>query len=733
MLHPLTSEAKQPSDPARTAQELKHERTLHPRLGTSLTGAWAAATGSGLPLGPRSARKCQPWGKLQMVHGNQAVLRRLDRSKPAQVAPSISSWNDDLQRKCACGGLAEAKCPECKGKCGEGREEGAAAASAPLQAKLAVNEPGDPYEQEANQLVDRVLSMPDPAAPILQRLCPEWAEEGEPTPVLRTPSAAAGHAAAPPIVHEVLRSPGQPLDVSTRAFFERRFAHDFGHGRVHTDTKAAASSRAVQATAYTVGRDIVFADNKYAPTTTAGRRLLAHELPHVVQQVDRTQPSGELSVNHDRAEENEADAVAIDRGRSASAPPLAVTYAFVALAVARQAKAQEFPGFSQDEYVTCGAASLVSALLIWDRERKDPNSPNTLLVAACNTVLVYMDDHKSTLVKGWDGISIKGTTGHGQEIYDDAFGKVKAVRDAANVPKAQITESQYQDLGLALYVLFKNNSSAGLTRYQIGQIQSTLGISATRSEAGNSFDELMDKLAGLQPGQVAQVSWYSRGKTQPNGMAFFTPHAFLVGRFQRGAWFVSDQGSKPPTEIEAADLVLLKAAIRNNTQTRDEGIHTGGLPAQNIGGMQIVSVNPDTGVMILGDRSGVETKARDVIMKPGDFIAEVDASVWHSGDRIVAWDFVARTTSLTDAKTEMNGAGTGSGGVILENPLGLFHVFKTSLVSDTNVTETKIDESDSKGGKVGATQTVLSRLAATAQRLEDRVVFSGVLAMLLLR
>ena len=160
------------------------------------------------------------------------------------------------------------------------------------------------------------------------------------------------------------------------------------------------------------------------------------------------------------------------------------------------------------------------------------------------------------------------------------------------------------------------------------------------------------------------------------------------------------QGSKPPTEIEAADLDLLKAAIRNNTQTRDEGIHTGGLPAQNIGGMQIVSVNPDTGVMILGDRSGVETKARDVIMKPGDFIAEVDASVWHSGDRIVAWDFVARTTSLTDAKTEMNGAGTGSGGVILENPLGLFHVFKTSLVSDTNVTETKIDESDSKGGKV---------------------------------
>ena len=89
---------------------------------------------------------------------------------------------------------------------------------------------------------------------------------------------------APPIVHDVLRSSGQPLDDSTRAFMEPRFNQDFSHVRVHTDAKAAESARAVNALAYTVGRDIVMKRDEYAPATDAGKRLLAHELVHVIQQ-----------------------------------------------------------------------------------------------------------------------------------------------------------------------------------------------------------------------------------------------------------------------------------------------------------------------------------------------------------------------------------------------------------------------------------------------------------------
>lgn len=90
--------------------------------------------------------------------------------------------------------------------------------------------------------------------------------------------------AVPGIVYDVLRSPGQPLDASTRAFMEPRFRHDFSAVRVHTDALAAESARAVSARAYTVGSDIVFARDQHRPRTDSGKRLLAHELAHVVQQ-----------------------------------------------------------------------------------------------------------------------------------------------------------------------------------------------------------------------------------------------------------------------------------------------------------------------------------------------------------------------------------------------------------------------------------------------------------------
>jgi hypothetical protein len=88
----------------------------------------------------------------------------------------------------------------------------------------------------------------------------------------------------PLIVNEVLHSPGQPLDQATRAFFEPRFGHAFSQVRVHTDAKAAESARAVNALAYTVGRHVVFCSGQYAPSTRAGKNLLAHELAHTIQQ-----------------------------------------------------------------------------------------------------------------------------------------------------------------------------------------------------------------------------------------------------------------------------------------------------------------------------------------------------------------------------------------------------------------------------------------------------------------
>lgn len=234
---------------------------------------------------------------------------------------------------------------------------------------LTVNEPGDEFEQEAERVADQVMRMPDPVKvqrscaaceeeENLQRKCAACEEEEKKSKVQRK-EAGAGPDHAPAIVHDVLNSPGQPLDKQTRAFFEPRFGHDFSevrvhadaaaaesaqqvnalaytHGenivfasglspaapahvprivsevlrspshpldsatraffeprfgrdfsdvRIHTDPVAQQSAREVNARAYTVGNDMVFAANQFSPGTQEGCSLLAHELTHVVQQV----------------------------------------------------------------------------------------------------------------------------------------------------------------------------------------------------------------------------------------------------------------------------------------------------------------------------------------------------------------------------------------------------------------------------------------------------------------
>lgn len=130
---------------------------------------------------------------------------------------------------------------------------------------------------------------------------------------LQRQAASTGPAVAPPIVHDVLASSGAPLDSATRAFMEPRFGHSFADVRVHTDSRAAQSAAAVGALAYTVGRDVAFASGRYSPGSGDGRRLLAHELAHVVQQDGSThgtlRPRLEVGAADDPLE-READAAA---------------------------------------------------------------------------------------------------------------------------------------------------------------------------------------------------------------------------------------------------------------------------------------------------------------------------------------------------------------------------------------------------------------------------------------
>jgi hypothetical protein len=124
---------------------------------------------------------------------------------------------------------------------------------------------------------------------------------------LRRAAPGAEPVIAPPIVHEVLRSPGRPLDKETRATVGARFGHDFSQVRLHFGARAAASADAVSALAYTVGNDVVFGAGVH-PRSEAGQRVLAHELAHVVQQRGAAPARGPLTVGRaDDPAEREAD------------------------------------------------------------------------------------------------------------------------------------------------------------------------------------------------------------------------------------------------------------------------------------------------------------------------------------------------------------------------------------------------------------------------------------------
>lgn len=123
----------------------------------------------------------------------------------------------------------------------------------------------------------------------------------------------------PPVVQEVLRSPGRPLDAGTRVLMESRFGYDFSRVRVHTDAKAAESAQTINALAYTAGRNIVFAPGQYVPHQASGRNLIAHELTHVVQQ-SGIQPR--LPTYESNAYELEAEAVSDMVGQGRPAVPI---------------------------------------------------------------------------------------------------------------------------------------------------------------------------------------------------------------------------------------------------------------------------------------------------------------------------------------------------------------------------------------------------------------------------
>jgi hypothetical protein len=158
--------------------------------------------------------------------------------------------------------------------------------SGAIRASLRIGQPNDIYEQEADHVADQIMRMPEHA---VQRQCspgskcPAEEEDEENTIQAKSERSFSGIASVPDSFVSSLGS-GQPLDPAAKVFFEPRFGADFRDVRVHTGYGADYLNDAIDARAFTLGRDIVFREGEFNPATPGGQRLIAHELAHVVQQ-----------------------------------------------------------------------------------------------------------------------------------------------------------------------------------------------------------------------------------------------------------------------------------------------------------------------------------------------------------------------------------------------------------------------------------------------------------------
>lgn len=149
-----------------------------------------------------------------------------------------------------------------------------------VQAKVEVGQPDDEHEREADRLAEQVMRMSEPQA---QRKACLARKEDRPVQTKPTDAGDVRAHVDHPLIQSVLSSPGQPLDAAARSSMEPRFGQDLGGVRVHVGSEAAESARALNARAYTVGRNVVFGEGQYAPESGEGRRLTAHELAHVLR------------------------------------------------------------------------------------------------------------------------------------------------------------------------------------------------------------------------------------------------------------------------------------------------------------------------------------------------------------------------------------------------------------------------------------------------------------------
>lgn len=326
------------------------------------------------------------------------------------------------------------------------------------------------------------------------------------------------------------------------------------------------------------------------------------------------------------------------------------------------ARAPALPGFKQVGD-TCGAASLVTALFVWDLERADP--ANHAVVHACDLLLTATDTR-----------AFAASAGPKAEIKD--------VRTRAATPGTKLGQAEYAKLATAIATLY--NAGAGADSADIFAYAQAMGLAPDTDEGGTqTLADILNTKAvrDLKPGEFGQVAWITG-----SGLG----HAMTLGHHEDGTWYFSDQAS-PGTSLQSPTRADLVTRVGNYVRSSGGWLH-GGTKGDWVR-PPVIGFRPMGHVQGFLNR-GPRLGPTNLLIRPGEQLAEIDAGgdVW--GEVLTAWDYHSTHTTLAAAQAAIAADPGGHGGVIAERPKDMFHVVKTNpLAKDDNLKETKIDTGDS--------------------------------------
>jgi outer membrane protein OmpA-like peptidoglycan-associated protein len=335
----------------------------------------------------------------------------------------------------------------------------------------------------------------------------------------RKPAGASFARPAPSAVHQVVSSPGAPLSTDARAYFEPRFGFDFSRVRVHEDSTAAAAARTMDAAAYTVGQHIAFDSGRFEMHSRRGRRLIAHELAHTVQQSGAPQ-TGELRIGSPTdASENEADRASssvLSDGRVA-------IHSHSPLGVQRQPNQASLPELDPAENASPLVAAAIGSMTLDRFETGKSDIPTMHKAELSRTVKTI-----ASLLRQYPGSTIR-IVGHTDAIGKDADNQILGQSRADSVEKALVA------LGIPVEAI-KTESHGS----------SELRVKTKMENPLNRRVEMRFQPARQFPGVMSShLSLSERGSTTPPSL--FTPNipSLSPGGFDKVRPPYQPQGAPP--------------------------------------------------------------------------------------------------------------------------------------------------------------------------------------------